>query len=272
MTVCTIGTPTTQETASIGTVQIAIGTVTAKRRGRKPNPNKKKDYFSEKEEEVFRQYCTSKDDDFRNRVFNETLYPAFTKMVESIIRRYTLFTPGEEFEDTFNDVMSMLISKVEKFDPSKKTKAYSYCGTICKNYALHKREKTQDAQKRNISYEAVYNETHPDLRSTDGFPVQDNEFPRSMMKNAAKEIGMMIEEPEIHNLTESDVKVGKALISILTDWDDIFSEFESKKYNKSQVDAFIKETTMLSTRQIREAKKKYANAYFRIKQEILDKD
>ena len=93
-----------------------------KKRGRKPNPNKKKDYFSETEEDLFRQYCTSDDEAFRNKVFNETLYPAFTKMVESIIRRYTLFTPGEEFQDTFNDVMSHLISKVEKFDVTKNKK------------------------------------------------------------------------------------------------------------------------------------------------------
>lgn len=266
---------------SIGTVEIGTQPIQApetvpekviKKRGRKPNPNKKKDYFSDYEEELFKQYCTSDDVEFRNKVFNEHLYPAFTKMVESIIRRYTLFTPGEEFQDTFNDVMSHLMSKVEKFDPSKNKKAYSYCGTICKNYALHKREKTQEAMQRNISYESVFNETHPDTRATEGFPIYENDFPKSMIKSAANEIRSMLECPEENNLTEPDMKVGYALINILTDWDNIFSEFESKKYNKSQVDAFIKETTMLSTRQIRDAKKKYASAYFKMKQEILNKD
>ena len=243
-----------------------------KKRGRKPNPNKKKDYFSETEEDLFRQYCTSDDEAFRNKVFNETLYPAFTKMVESIIRRYTLFTPGEEFQDTFNDVMSHLISKVEKFDVTKNKKAYSYCGTICKNYALHKREKTQEAQQRNVSYESVFTDTNPDLRAVEGFSMYENDFPKVMMTNAAKEIRDMVENPQDNNLTEPDVKVGYALINILTDWDSIFSEFESKKYNKSQVDAFIKETTMLSTRQIRDSKKKFASAYFKMKEEILNKD
>ena len=210
---CSIGTEIIIGTLLESEECASIGTQAPKKRGRKPNPNKKRDYFSETEEEMFRQYCMSTDENFRNRVFNETLYPAFTKMVESIIRRYTLFTPGEEFQDTFNDVMSMLISKVEKFDPTKNTKAYSYCGTICKNYALHKREKTQDAQKRNISYELVFNESHPDLRSTDGFPVSDTDFPKSMMKRAAKEIASMVEAPEEYSLSESDVKVGMALIS-----------------------------------------------------------
>ena len=263
-------------TVTLGTeicqVSEAMPDKVVKKRGRKPNPNKKKDYFSENEEELFKQYCTSTDPEFRNRVFNETLYPAFTKMVESIIRRYTLFTPGEEFQDTFNDVMSHLMSKVEKFDATKNKKAYSYCGTICKNYALHKREKTQEAMQRNISYESVFTETNPDLRSVEGFPVYENDFPKIMMSRAAKEINKMLETPQDYNLTEPDIKVGLALINILTDWDNIFSEFESKKYNKSQVDAFIKETTMLSTRQIRDSKKKFASAYFKLKQEILNKD
>ena len=243
-----------------------------KKRGRKPNPNKKKDYFSETEEELFRQYCMSNDKAFRNKVFNETLYPAFTKMVESIIRRYTLFTPGEEFQDTFNDVMSHLISKVEKFDVTKNKKAYSYCGTICKNYALHKREKTQEAMQRNISYESMFNEANPDSRTVEGFKIYENDLARVMMRNASKEIRDMIENPEEYNLSEPDIKVGYALINILTDWDSIFSEFESKKYNKSQVDAFIKETTMLTTRQIRESKKKFSSAYFKMKQDFLNRD
>lgn len=263
-------------TTAIGTAVANVcteGTVKIpKKRGRKPNPDKKKDYFSEHEEEVFKQYCLSTDTAFRNKVFNETLYPAFTKMVESIIRRYTLFTPGEEFQDTFNDVMSHLMSKVEKFDATKNKKAYSYCGTICKNYALHKREKTQESMQRNISYESVFTETNPDLRAIEGFPAYENDFAKSMIASSSKEISKMLESPEEYGLTESDVKVGQALVNILTDWDNIFREFESKKYNKSQVDAFIKETTMLPTRQIREAKKKFAAAYFKMKQEILNKN
>ena len=94
--------------------------IVKKKRGRKPNPNKPKMYFSDREEDAFREYLLTEDIYKKNKIFNDILYPAFSKMVESIIRKYTLFKPGEEFEDTFNDVMSHLISKVEKFDVTKK--------------------------------------------------------------------------------------------------------------------------------------------------------
>lgn len=243
-----------------------------KKRGRKPNPNKKTNYFGEYEEEIFRQYCNSKDEDFRNKVFNETLYPAFTKMVESIIRRYILFTPGEDFQDTFNDAMSHLMSKVKHFKPEKNKKAFSYCGTICKNYALHKRQKTQDKQQKYISYDTIYNDIHPDMRTTNEPMFGDVNFSQMMMSSVADEIKKMLEEPHKYNLNDSDVKVGMALIEVLTDWDVIFMKLETKKYNKSQVDAYIKEQTLLSTKQIRDAKKKYSAVYFKLKEQILNED
>ena len=243
-----------------------------KKRGRKPNPNKKNMYFSEYEEEIFKQYLASEDEAFRNKVFNETLYPVFTKMVESIIRRYILFTPGEDFQDTFNDAMSHLISKVKHFKPEKNKKAFSYCGTICKNYALHKRQNTQTKLQKYVSYDTVYNDIHPDMRTTNEPMFGDINFTQSIMIRSADEIKKMINDSCKYNLNESDIKVGMALVNLLTNWDEIFMHLESKKYNKSEVDSFIKETTLLSTKQIRDAKKKFSSVYFKLKEQMLNED
>lgn len=263
------------ETKSIETTGAEETPVVAnlpKKRGRKPNPNKKTMYFSDYEEEIFRQYCTSEDEAFRNKVFNEVLYPAFTKMVESIIRRYTLFTPGEDFQDTFNDTMAHLISKVKCFNPDKNKKAFSYCGTICKNYALHKRQKTQDDLQKYVSYDIVYNDTHPDMRTTNEAAFGDENFTANVMIQSSKEIKKMIEDPHKYNLNESDVKVGMALVNLLTNWDEIFMKLDSRKYNKSEVDSYIKETTLLSTKQVRDSKKKFSDIYFKLKKQMLEKE
>lgn len=97
-----------------------------KKRGRKPGKNRK-GYFYEEEEEAFIKYITSTDQKERNKIFNEKLFPAFTKMIESIIRRYDLLTPSEEFTDTFYDTLSFLLTKVNNFDVTKGYKVYSYC-------------------------------------------------------------------------------------------------------------------------------------------------
>lgn len=262
----------TKDLNATGVENAPVADNVPKKRGRKPNPNKKTNYFGEYEEKVFRQYCNSDDEAFRNKVFNEVLYPVFTKMVESIIRRYFLFTPGEDFQDTFNDAMSHLISKVKHFKPEKDTKAFSYCGTICKNYALHKRQKTQEKHQKYISYDTIYNDIHPDMRTSNETFFGDVNFSQMMMARAADEISKMIKESNKYNLNDSDIKVGMALVDVLTNWDVIFMELDTKKYNKSQVDAYIRENTLLSTKQIRDAKKKYSVVYFKLKEQILNED
>ena len=78
---------------------------------------------------------------------------AFEKMAESIIRRYRLYIPDEDFNDTFNDVLSYLITKADKYNPSKGTRAYSYYGNICKNYLIGRKESYEKSLIRNPSYD-----------------------------------------------------------------------------------------------------------------------
>lgn len=259
------------ENVSVGG-QVPTETLPKKKRGRKPNPNKNNMYFSEKEEMLFREYCTTTDQFTKNKIFKEHLYPAFCKMVESIIRRYVLFTPGEEYTDTFHDAMSYLISKIENFDVTKNKKAYSYCGTICKNYVLFKRQKAQDSLQKNSSYDVIYNETNPDLRTVEPSELGEKDLPQTLMEFIADKINEMLETPARYGLDENDIKVGEALVYMMTNWDEIFPEITSQKYNKSQVEAYLKQLTFLTTKEVRASKKKFTEYYIKLKSETLENE
>ena len=60
------------------------------KRGRKPGKNRK-GYWYEEQEENFKQYLKCENKEEKERIFNTVLRPAFTKMAESIIRRYNLY-------------------------------------------------------------------------------------------------------------------------------------------------------------------------------------
>ena len=81
------------------------------KRGRKPK--ERKGYFYEKEEQAIVDYTSSTNQEEKNKIFNSVLMPALTKMIESIIRRYKLFVPEEEFQQTFNDTISYLLTKIK---------------------------------------------------------------------------------------------------------------------------------------------------------------
>ena len=176
-----------------------------KKRGRKPNPNKKV-YFGEEEERAFVEYVNSSDQSFRDRLFAEKLYFPFTKMIESIIRTYNLFTPDEDFEETFFDTMSFLITKINNFDTTKNKKAYSYCGTICKNYLILKRTQYSKKIQKQVSYDLLYPNNDNDNRTDVNQKKQLMEFNTNLINNTISQLQEILLPEKQHLLTENEKK------------------------------------------------------------------
>ena len=130
------------------------------KRGRKPK--ERKGYFYEIEEQAIVQYINEEDVNEKNRIFNNVLYPALTKMIESIIRRYKLFVPDEDFEQNFNDTISYLLTKISHFKPvitgydliedENEIKKYEYV-TLSEELL---KQKIRDAKEDDPDYIVVY--------------------------------------------------------------------------------------------------------------------
>lgn len=237
-----------------------------KKRGRKP---KKKGYFLEEQEKAFRDFLVCEDEIEKNRLFESKIYPALCKMIECLIRRYYLFSVDETYEETFYDTLSFLITKINNFDPNKKCKAYSYCGTICKNYLILRR--TQSIKKRDkfLSYEVVFPNAEKDNRMAE--QVKDENFHTKLINKTKEEIQDILErgKTEKRNLTENEVKLGNALLEILDHWEDMIDDSSSRKFNKVSILYFIKEYTLCNTTEVRNAMKIYKNTYLFTKQDLL---
>ncbi len=248
--------------------------VIKKKRGRKPNPNKKNYYFCEEQEKAVIDYLSSNNIIEKNKIFNEILKPSFTKMIESIIRRYSLYPPNEEFQQTFDDTISFLMTKLSCFDPNKNYKAYSYCGTICKNYLIYKINQYIKNQKRNESYDkpidGMQNNINDNIKYSYDSMDSSNTFISDLTGNTVSNISKILEKKNEYKLTENEIKVGKALINLMTNWDELFNEMGSNKFNKSSVLLFLKETTMLNTKELRDSMKIFKKEYYEIKHELIN--
>ena len=235
----------------------------------------RKGYFYEEQEEAVKEYLLTTNTVRRNQIFNTILMPAFTTMIESIIRRYNLHIPNEEFDDTFNDTISFLMSKIEHFDPekiSKKTgktfKAYSYCGTVCKNYLLHKRIECSKELERASSYDTMCEELNDNLRYSNYCSEQEFIL-TDVINGAIIAIKNILDGNVKGNLSDKEILVGKALINLLENWEDILIANGSNKLNKSAILYYLRETTRLSTKEVRDSMKKYKKAYYGIKEKIM---
>lgn len=235
----------------------------------------RKGYFYEEQEEAVKEYLLTTNPVRRNQIFNTILLPAFTTMIESIIRRYNLHIPNEEFEDTFNDTISFLMSKIEHFDPEKisqktgKTfKAYSYCGTVCKNYLLHKRIEYGKEIERASSYDTMCEELNDDLRYS-SYVSESSTLLSDVIDGAVFAIKDIMNGNVKGNLNEKEILVGQALITLLENWEDILIDNGSNKLNKSSILYYLRESTRLTTKEVRDSMKKYKKAYFGIKEKIM---
>lgn len=241
------------------------------KRGRPPGTGKKenidkKGYFYEREEQAVVDYLNSNDIAERNQIYNTILKPAFEKMVESIIHRYKLYVPEEEYDETFNDTLSFLLSKLNCFSPERNYKAYSYCGTICKNYLIYRINNYKKEQKRLIPLD-YNNEQFTEIKYEDS--SEKVSFLTLLLKKTSNKIKDMLNGGTKDSLNENEIKIGNALVLLLDNWDDILSTNGSAKLNKSAVLFFLREQTNLNTKELRDNMKKFKLEYFTTKNKLL---
>ena len=126
---------------------------------------KKNKYYDVREEKAVIEYINSDSREEKTKIYNQFLKEPLDKMIESIIRRYKLYRKDMNYEDVHSDTHSFLMTKVDKFKPDKNKKAYSYFGTICKNYLMGQIQKDQKDTNRKISYEDISAtlENRPDM-------------------------------------------------------------------------------------------------------------
>lgn len=233
------------------------------KRGRKPNEEGRTGYFYEEEEQAVLDYLNAETKEEKSAIYLATLKPAFEKLIESIIRRYRLFMPDEVSGDTFNDTLSFLMTKMQKFQPGK-YKAYSYYGTICKNYLIGRLEKYATAQKRNPSLESASQQINNNLKYSDA-NTDGSGTAIEIVEKLSERIGRMVQEPENYALKQGELKLGIALKKLLDHWEYVLTTDGSNKLNKNAILLFLREETGMETKGIRDNLKKYKKEFLSIK-------
>ena len=248
----------------------------AKKRGRK---RVNALYFGPEQEEAVLRFLETEDEHERNAIYNEWLRDPLNKMIESIIRKYKLYRKGETFEDLHSDTLSFLMTKAHKFNPAKKTKdgkvpkAYSYYGTICKNYMLGLLINDEKQLKRMHSYEDITSELEKKEEFQHELEDKDytiNLFIKKLIAGVNQELtGEALSKKK--KLTENEEKIGLALIDILGDWERTLGLMDGgNKFNKNTVLASMRNYTNLSTKDIRIGMKRYKILYKIIKLDGLE--
>jgi hypothetical protein len=218
---------------------------------------KTENYFAEREELAVRMFLTADTFNEKNKIYNEFLRSPLDKMISSIIRRYKLYRKDMDFIDLHTDTHSFLMTKIDKFSPSKEKKAYSYFGTICKNYLMGQILKDQKETNRKISYEDISSDLENNPKMSYNLDFDDGQE-KSIINDLIFEIKIVLDEP---SLNDNEYKLGLALHEIFSNYESIFLSSSNNKFNKNLILLSLREMTNLSTKEIRQSIKRYKKLY-----------
>ena len=125
----------------------------AARKGRKPKKNKQY-YFTQEHENAIVEYANTRDIRKRTELYIKYIEPAFSEMVDKVVFTYK-FTSLPNIESLREECKVWLTTILDKYDPAKGSKAFSYFSVITKNWFIHKVKKTTARSRRETDLEDI---------------------------------------------------------------------------------------------------------------------
>ena len=205
---------------------------------KKRRKRKKNYYFTEVHEQAIIKYSATQDQRVRTELYVEYIQPAFDEMVDKIAYTYK-FTSLPNIDYLKEDCKIWLTTILDKFDPSKGSKAFSYFSVITKNWFIHKVKKTKFRNQREVSYEDAFKDVD-DIHMITYHEYFTNRQHREFWENFFKEVDTWDKDL----LKENEKKVLNAVKILFESSDDI------EIFNKKAIYLYLRELTGLNTKQV----------------------
>lgn len=211
------------------------------RRTKKNSPHQQeKLYFTQEHEDAIIKYASTSDSKIRQELYRNLIGPAFNEMVNKIVFTYK-FNTLPNIEDLKEECKIWITTILEKFDPSKGSKAFSYFSVITKNWFIHKVKKVSRQNKKEIFLDDAEHQKEFDYDNLVVYTEYDTNREKQEFWNYLWN--------EIHDWKNLDLKSNEKkvldAISILLENPDSIEIF-----NKKAIYLYVREITGLNTKQV----------------------
>jgi len=198
----------------------------------------KKHYFTQVHEDAIVKYANSECIKERTQLYIDWIQPALGEMVDKIIYTYK-FTSLPNIDQLRDECKVWLTMILDKYDPSKGSKAFSYFSVITKNWFIHKVKKTSKQNRQEVDFNDIpRNIAQEKLVVYNQYEVlrEKNEFWVSFYEE--------VESWDTGTLKANEHKVLQAVKILFESSSDI------EIFNKKAVYLYMRELTGLNTKQI----------------------
>ena len=208
---------------------------------RKRKPRTKNMYFTKIHEEAIIEYAKSDDNVVKTKLYSSLIQPAFSELVDKIVYTYK-FNNLPNIDYLKDDCKVWLTTILNKYDPNRGSKAFSYFSVITKNWFIHKVKKNSQAARREINIDDA-------MRSANQtFIVEKNRYEITREKaefwNALLNFVKTLEKNNSVIKNENDRKVISSIEYMLENMEKI------EILNKKAIYLYLREMTGLTTKQL----------------------
>ena len=209
-----------------------------KKTPKKRRPRKKNNYFTKVHEDAIVRYALTDSKSERTDLYIDFIGPAFDEMVDKIVYTYK-FNNLPNIDYLKDDCKLWLITILDKYDVTRKSKAFSYFSVITKNWFIHKVKQNSKRLKRDLQYDELTDETEIEQFITENSYEHNRE-----QKEFWQHLHGEMDKWESLKLKDTERKVLQAIKILFNSTDDI------EIFNKKAIYLYMREITGLNTKQI----------------------
>ena len=205
---------------------------------RRRRKRRKNNYFTKVHEKAIIDYARTEDRRVRTELYIGYIGPAFDELVDKIVYTYK-FTNLPNIDYLKDDCKIWLMTILDKYDPERKSKAFSYFSVITKNWFIHKVKQNSKKLKRDVQYENITVAVESEKLSTTN-KYESNRETYEFWQHLFKEFDGW----EKLKLKENEKKVLEAIRILFNSIEEI------EIFNKKAIYLYMREITGLNTKQI----------------------
>lgn len=222
--------------------------IVRRRAGAKPNM-----YFNEDTARAIEAYQASTDAVQKEKLYVAEIFPAFDKLVENLIFIHGFRGLHDSYDDLKNDCVTFLYEAINKFDPKRGTKPFSYFNVVAKHWLIIRSKQRVNKMKKSLSIddEGLNRADRDAIEGHYILPAQDDQLEGVEF---VVNVHRLLDEIRGRVTNENELKCIDAVIQLFKAVDDRGERpGEDLLLNKRAVFMFLRELSALSPKQLTSA-------------------
>jgi len=211
---------------------------------KKPGQSKSMIYFDETTQQSIVNYKNEPDLETKKVIYVKEILPSFDSLVENLINVYGFNVAYESKNDLKSECLEFLYTAVDKFNPDKGSKAFSYFNVVAKNWLTIKSKQNNKKVQSYISIDNKEDISKEDLEMIENFSIIPS-YDEILIAKENKDLFQNILSAVSQRVkTENEKKCITAIQSLITSADSI------DLLSKRAILIYVREMTDLSSKQL----------------------